>query len=165
MKRLIENQRINLAARIVLGAVFIYAAVWKIYDPCDFARAINGYKILPGALINLAAVVLPWMELGCGILVIQGRFSKGAALVMAGMLLMFIAAIGFNLIRGVEFECGCFGAKRDVCDAITRAIVHSRGKLLGQVRGVCDLFRDALILVPAALAIFYRDKRLHPGIE
>ena len=45
--------------RIVLGAVFIAASYNKILDPEAFAVAIFRYQILPGVLINLAALALP----------------------------------------------------------------------------------------------------------
>ncbi len=160
MKSFLENRWINAASRLLTGGVFIYAAVYKIYDPCDFARAINGYKILPALFINPLAALLPWMEFLCGLLVIQGRFSRGAALLICGMLVMFMSAIGFNMVRGVEFECGCFGAERDICDVITRSLVLVRGEVFSRVRAVCDLVRDALLLIPALFVVFYSGKRL-----
>ncbi|MFH0921330.1 MAG: MauE/DoxX family redox-associated membrane protein [Fibrobacterota bacterium] len=165
MKALFANPWVHLLSRWIAGGVFIYAAVYKIYDPCDFARAINGYKILPAVFINPLAALLPWMEIFCGILVIQGRFSRGAALLLACMLLTFMTAIGFNLIRGVEFECGCFGAQRDICDAIARSLISVRGEVFNHVRTGCDLVRDALILVPVIFVIFFKSERRVPSVK
>ena len=66
----------------------------------------------------------------------QLRFAAG----LAGLLLLvFIAAIGFNLVRGHEVDCGCFD-------------VHSAGKgrqeLLNDMRWV--LIRDAAMLLMVA---------------
>ena len=158
MKILLENKWVNLTCRFIVGIIFIYASVYKIYDPCDFAKAINGYKILPPQLINLQAVLLPWMEIICGILIIQGKFSKSASILIIGMLVMFMSAIGFNLLQGVEFDCGCFAAKKDICDSITAWFVKEKGHLFSQIRAACDLIRDFLILIPAIIVLFFNHK-------
>ena len=42
-------------ARLVLGLIFIYASVDKIYHPAEFAQVISNYQILPDALINIVS--------------------------------------------------------------------------------------------------------------
>jgi uncharacterized membrane protein YphA (DoxX/SURF4 family) len=161
MKTILENKWLDLFCRIFVGGIFIYASIYKIHDPCDFAKAINGYKILPGLFINLQAVILSWTEMLCGILIIQGRFARSSALLIMGMMVMFITAISFNLVRGVEFDCGCFAAKEDICDAITARFVSAKGPLFKQMRAACDLIRDVLILAPAVFVLFFNhDKRI-----
>lgn len=101
----------------LVGLLFVLASLHKIAAPGEFARAIDGYRILPGTLVNLAAVVLPWLELiGGGLLLVSpraplpaGRLVAPAALLVLGLTALFILAIGFNLARGLEFDCGCFG--------------------------------------------------------
>ena len=90
--------------RIVLGIVFIWASWDKLLAPADFARIIHNYQILPAALI------LPWVEIVCGVLLVIGRFTKGAVLVVNLMLIIFITAYLSTLVRGLEVECGCFTA-------------------------------------------------------
>jgi len=97
-----------VAARIFLGCVFIYASIHKLQNPAEFARIIYGYKILPAALINLFAITLPGVELVAGILLVIGVLPSGAALTITASLAVFTVAIGFNLARGLEFDCGCF---------------------------------------------------------
>jgi uncharacterized membrane protein YphA (DoxX/SURF4 family) len=161
VKKLLENKWMDLACRIILGTVFIYASIYKIHDPCDFAKAINGYKILPGALINIQAVLLPWMEMICAIVIIQGKSARGAAVLIIGMLMMFICALSFNLIRGIEFDCGCFAAERDICDTITAWFVPEGGPSFSRMRAACDIARDILILIPALFILFFNhEKRL-----
>ncbi len=145
-----------MLCRILVGSVFIYAAIYKIADPCDFAKAINGYHILPPALINLQAVFLPWMEIICGVLIIQGAAARASSVLICGMLMLFITAIGVNLLRGISFECGCFGAKKDICDMIVRHFFSASDPFFKRARAVCDLVRDALILVPAMYVFFYK---------
>ncbi|MBW7996428.1 MAG: hypothetical protein FVQ81_07670 [Candidatus Glassbacteria bacterium] len=99
----------GLALRVV-GLVFVLASLYKIVSPAQFARIVDNYQILPPATVNFTAIVLPWLELISGLLLLAGLVRGGASLVLAGLTLVFIAAISFNLIRGVEFDCGCFGS-------------------------------------------------------
>ena len=108
LKRLSDNGRIELAARWILGITFIYASYHKIIAPADFAEIVYGYDLFPGVLINLIAIVLPFIELFSGLALILGIYSRSAALIVNGMLLGFIIALSINLIRGHEFDCGCF---------------------------------------------------------
>ena len=95
-------------SRIVLGAVFIYASWDKILDPAGFALAIANYQIVPSNIGSLAAMFLPWLELVCGACLIVNRWTKGAALVVAGLMVIFMAALSFNMFRGLDVSCGCF---------------------------------------------------------
>ena len=74
------RRAITLALRLVLGGIFIYASLDKIVHPRAFAEIIYNYQILPGSLINLSAVILPWLELFLGLLLISGRFMVGGHL-------------------------------------------------------------------------------------
>jgi hypothetical protein len=97
-----------VAARLVLAIVFIYASIDKIRHPAAFAQALYNYQILPGALINLVALVLPWLELLIGFLLATGIWMPGAVLLSASLLLVFMASMGLNLARGLNVACGCF---------------------------------------------------------
>ena len=68
---------LTLIARLFLGGVFIYASVDKILHPDDFAHAVYNYQILPNGLINLTALVLPWLELLLGICLLTGVWLPG----------------------------------------------------------------------------------------
>ena len=94
--------------RIVLGGVFIWASWDKILDPMAFGQAIANYQIVPPALGNPAALILPWIELVCGICLIVNRWTHGSALISALLLVVFMGALGFNIHRGVDIACGCF---------------------------------------------------------
>ena len=94
--------------RLILGITFIYASLHKILHPADFARIIYGYGIFPETLINILAIWVPFMELVGGVCLIFNLFPASALLIINGLLLGFILVIGFNLIRGHEFDCGCF---------------------------------------------------------
>ncbi len=100
---------IGLYFRLVVGLVFILAAIPKIVDPGPFAWSIAMYQMLHYSNIHLLAVILPWVELFAGICLILGLRTRGAAVVVCGMLVMFILAISFAIINKIEMSgCGCF---------------------------------------------------------
>jgi putative oxidoreductase len=96
--------------RLVLAAIFIYAGVLKIADPAHFTQEIDNYQMLPYLLVTLLAVILPWVEVMCGILLIFGKWLRGASLILMAMNIVFIIAISAALLRGLDISCGCFGA-------------------------------------------------------
>lgn len=109
MTKLLSNKYFLVAIRIVLGIVFIFAAVSKVAEPELFARSISNYKLLPIFLVNILAIILPWIELCAGLLLIFGVSVKENSAVLSGLLSVFIIAIIISLIRGLDIECGCFG--------------------------------------------------------
>lgn len=103
-----HHNGLELIARWLLGAVFVYASIHKIVDPKNFAKIIYGYYLFPNFSINLIAIVLPSAELFAGLALILGIYPRSAALAINGMLLAFIFALAVNLARGHQFDCGCF---------------------------------------------------------
>lgn len=93
-----------------VGAVFVLAALPKLQDPAAFALAIYRYHLLPPALVNFAALAMPWTELVAGAALVAGRgtLRRAAALLAAAMLAVFTAAIAASLARGLDIACGCF---------------------------------------------------------
>lgn len=98
-----------LVCRLVLGGVFLWAGIEKIIAPQEFAIAIDNYRLLPEGMINLVAVVLPWLELLLGMALIAGYLVRGSALLSAMLFLVFAGALTINLVRGLDISCGCFG--------------------------------------------------------
>jgi uncharacterized membrane protein YphA (DoxX/SURF4 family) len=96
------------ANRIILGLIFIFASWDKVWDPAAFARVIANYQILPEVFIAPAAIFLPWLELTCGICLVANRWTSGSATLLTALIVIFTAAIGFNIYRGMDVACGCF---------------------------------------------------------
>lgn len=107
---ILNNSWIELAARWILGLTFIYASLHKILAPAEFAKIVYGYGLFPEISINLIAVIIPFLELVTGFALIIGFFPRSAAITINGLLLAFIVVLTINLIRGHEFDCGCFSA-------------------------------------------------------
>lgn len=122
VRRLIDNDLLTAATRLAVGGIFIYSAFHKIIDPGNFGRFIWNYHIAPGALINLAALILPWVELLVGLGLILGILYRGAALLVNGMTVVFIIALASAVVRGLNIDCGCFGDAESAREALVRDI-------------------------------------------
>ncbi len=59
-----------LAARLYLGGIFLFAAAHKVWDPAGFALDVATYDILPLELVNLQAIILPWVEVVAALLLL-----------------------------------------------------------------------------------------------
>jgi uncharacterized membrane protein YphA (DoxX/SURF4 family) len=125
-------------ARLFLGGVFIYASLDKILHPLAFAKSINNYQILPDRLINLTAIILPWLELILGSLLLFGIWLPGAVTLINLLLTAFFAALLFNIARGLNIDCGCFSASAN-----------------GSSSTLWYVIRDAVFLFVGAF-LFYR---------
>lgn len=111
MKKLFENKNFVIAARIILGALFMYASFDKMANPQAFADIINNYRILPLQLVNPLAIFLPWIEFITGLFLITGKWVKGSLLLYSTLLVIFIIGLTQSLIRGLDISCGCFSVK------------------------------------------------------
>lgn len=96
------------ALRLGLGVVFIAASLDKIQNPQNFAENIANYRLLPYPVINLVAIVLPWVEITTGVLLVAGIWITTNAVIMSGMLVAFSVAIFQALLRNLDISCGCF---------------------------------------------------------
>ena len=99
---------LSLAFRIILGSLFLYAGIAKIVDPMGFSLSIYNYKLLPDGLINVAAILLPWLEVIVGGSLLLGIGAAGGALIATALFSIFAGALTINLIRGLDIACGCF---------------------------------------------------------
>ena len=99
---------LTVRVQIALGVLFVAAALPKIVDPPGFAHMIYNYRLVPGALVNLMGLAMPWLELLTGLALILGIWTRTSAALIGALLLVFVAAIGINLLRGNAIDCGCF---------------------------------------------------------
>ena len=134
MKKLLAwrgHSYVALPARLYLAAVFLTACFHKLVNPGAFALDIATYQILPLELINLMAIILPWIELVAAILLLTGFRTRAAALLVSGMMLMFTVAISIALYTGQDMSCGCFASQGAADDPISwRTVVRDLGWLL-----------------------------------
>lgn len=127
-------------SRVVIGGLFVWAALTKVSDLQAFAEEVANYQLLPARLVPVVAATLPGIELLAGVLLVVGLLSRASAGIIAAMLLVFIAGLSQALIRGIDLSCGCFGG----ADAATWGTV----------------WRDVAMLVPAVLVLRFGAGRL-----
>jgi uncharacterized membrane protein YphA (DoxX/SURF4 family) len=104
----LESRWLTIRVQIALGIFFVAASLPKLVDPPSFAHMVYNYRIVPGALINLMALTMPWIELLCGLALVLGIWKDAARSIIAAMLLIFIVGISINLMRNNAIDCGCF---------------------------------------------------------
>jgi uncharacterized membrane protein YphA (DoxX/SURF4 family) len=107
-KEALVSPWLTVRVQIALGVFFVAAALPKLVDPPSFAHMIYNYRLVPGAFVNLMALVMPWLELLAGLALILGIWTRTSAGLAGALLLVFVAAISLNLARGNAIECGCF---------------------------------------------------------
>ena len=142
MSRWLLHPRLTLLARLALGVTFILAALPKLADPPSLAKAIWGYQMVPALALNPMALVLPWLELLCGLALLAGAWVRAAALWVGALLLAFVLGLALNLAQQRPIDCGCFGT----------AGPRTEAERLADMRW--DLLRDLglLLLVAQVLA-------------
>ena len=96
----------------LLGVLMLWAAVSKLANPTEFLGSIYAYELpFPRPLMQFTAIVLPWVELLCGLLLIAGLWMETALTLVSGLLAVFVVATGQAWARGLEIGCGCFSLK------------------------------------------------------
>lgn len=98
-----------------LGAVFIYAGSVKLADPRTFAVLMEAYGILPESWLLPVAVALPALEVVAGVGLVFD--IEGSLPAIAGLLLVFMAILGYGIAMGLDVDCGCFGPEDPEAEA------------------------------------------------
>jgi uncharacterized membrane protein YphA (DoxX/SURF4 family) len=110
-------------ARWYLAVLFLGACIHKIADPRAFALDVATYDMLPLVLVNVVAIVLPWVELAAGAMLLAGTRTRAAALLVTAMMLVFLVALLSALSRGLDMSCGCFASQGAEENPISRLTV------------------------------------------
>jgi hypothetical protein len=131
MKRILNKRKLLLFFQLILGFVFLFSGLKKIVNPGAFVEIVRNYKLLPDWGVNIFATVLPWMEFTLGSVMMLGLYIKQSAIAIVLLLLMFISAILINVLRGLDFSCGCF------------SLVPAKGS---RVAALWWIFRDIVLL-------------------
>ncbi len=121
--------------RVVFGAVFVYAGAMKMADAAGFAATIFNYQILPAKMVYGAAMVIPAVEVACGLSLWVNSLARASAVVLNLMTVVFMGALGWAMARGLDVDCGCFGGG-------------------GSTNAKEALIRDAVILAVGLIAMW-----------
>ena len=124
--KFLSNPKLVFLLRVFLGIIFIYASIDKIIDPLKFSDAIDNYHITPVEMNNLAALIVPWIELVVGVFLILGIYVRGSSTIIILLLIWFIFILSQALVRGINVNCGCFNLTEQVNDVNLRADMIKR---------------------------------------
>ena len=110
----IHLNKLLLICRLFLGIIFVYASYEKILDPVGFSKNIHNFHITPVSVENLAALIIPWLELIIGVFLIFGLFLEGTTSIIIALLIFFIIILSQAIYRGIDIHCGCFKIEADI---------------------------------------------------
>jgi len=139
---------LDLAIRLIVGGLFVYAGALKIGDPLQFGDNVASFEMLPNVFITPLALGLPVFEITTGLLLIAAWLRRPAALGILIINGIFLIAIVTALARGLTIDCGCFGTGTP-----TRA------------RMWMDLGRDLALLLAVLVAYRYPSARARSAAQ
>ncbi|MFA6234478.1 MAG: MauE/DoxX family redox-associated membrane protein [Bacteroidota bacterium] len=109
--QLSSNRVLFLTARlleILVGLVFLIAALMKALDPIAFQQQIAAYGIFP-SLSMIAAWTFIIIEVALAAGLIVNLFPRVVPLLTMAMLVFFIGITWYGMSIGLGENCGCFG--------------------------------------------------------
>jgi uncharacterized membrane protein YphA (DoxX/SURF4 family) len=126
MSRALVLDVVSLLARLVLGGVYLYTGLSKALQPTDFLKLLREYPVLAeSSLLNSVAIILPWFEVFCAVLLLAGIGIRGTGLVSLAMLIPFTALVLQRALAihassdtafcDIRFDCGCGTGEVIIC--------------------------------------------------
>jgi uncharacterized membrane protein YphA (DoxX/SURF4 family) len=135
------------ALRWLLGALMLWAAVSKLANPTEFLSSVYAYKTpFPRSLLQVAAVVLPWLELLCGLLLIANVWTETALATVIGLLVLFVLATGQAWARGLDISCGCFNLEVFGADRSSKLLKFIESASFAFLRNLILVFLAGILL-------------------
>lgn len=101
---------IGAIARYAIGVVLIMSGASKISYPYLFLSNVLGYQLSGFQSALIVSLILPGIELACGLCLISNVLTRGALFIAAVMFFIFSAGQFSVLIRHIAVSCGCFSA-------------------------------------------------------
>lgn len=99
----------SVAARMILGGIFIVAGFAKLLDGEDFLTTVQRLGFVPVGLILPSITLIVQSEIWLGLALVVGFRTRMVAALLSGLISVFVFVIVFALLRGTVVECGCFG--------------------------------------------------------
>jgi putative oxidoreductase len=105
------NSRSQHACRFVLGAIFLLAGAMKLAHPAAFFSDLLGFGVpFPEMFLRVVAVGLPWLEVLTGLGLLLDFWPETIRPLVSVLCLIFVVMLGQAVLRGLDLNCGCFGA-------------------------------------------------------
>jgi len=115
-----NNRFVVLSFRLILSFFFLVSAYGKLVDIERYSvDAVYNFGILPMVLARPFGLVMPFIELLCGLGLLFGVLTRLSALGIGLMSLSFFVAKAIVLSQGRSIDCGCFGAVIDTLASVT----------------------------------------------
>ena len=130
---------IILVLRLLVAGLFVLAALPKIQEPAKFAASVQAFQLTGPVLSGWIAIVLPWLELAVGVGLFIPMIRQTGGLIIAGLLILFIGLHASAWARGLDINCGCFGAEATATSDYRWLILRNTALLIATV---CVLWRD-----------------------
>jgi len=143
MKDFFSNTYLQITLRVIVGGIFIYSSIGKLFSPEEFAKIIYNYDFLPLFLVNIFAITFSYLQFVTGVLLIFGVFKKGNSAILITLLVVFLIALIQAYARGLDINCGCFSLDTDV----------SKNDILERI------VEDVILLIPAVIIFIFSDKK------
>lgn len=134
--------------RLGIGGMFIFASIFKIQDPHQFATLVAQYQFFSALHLdfvnNFFALVYPQFEFWFGLAMIVSPFVRESAFAIFWMFVSFIIALAWALWNDLGITCGCFELEgaQDKAEAWT------------------SLIRDLILIWPTLWLAFRKNKSL-----
>lgn len=101
---------LEIIARLAVGGILLAAGVAKLASPATWRQVwLAAYRLLPRPLVAPAALLLPTVEIGCGVALLTGAFGTRSLLAAAALLAVLTLAVATALLRHLDIACGCAG--------------------------------------------------------
>jgi hypothetical protein len=102
---------VTFTARMILAATFLVSSFGKLVDIEYYSVAVvYNFGILPGSLAIVFGWALPFIELSLALCLLLGVLTRLCTLGTALLGVSFLVAKVILLSRGIDINCGCFGA-------------------------------------------------------
>lgn len=147
----------TLVSRFVLGGIMLLAGLTKLGVPETMAVSIRAYEIpLPSWLVSTMAVGLPIVEVGLGIWLLIGLFTRFSGGLGAVLMAVFTVAITQAWLRGLDIDCGCFaGAEANSLGlGIMRALGPVGTYLANERANLETIIRDVVLTLMGVHLVF-----------
>jgi uncharacterized membrane protein YphA (DoxX/SURF4 family) len=110
MLKIIKHPIVEIILRVLLGGIFIFAAIAKILDgPSSILTYVLSLNIAPAVFINAVILSLPYIELALGYGILLGLFTRVTAGLALVLTLVFLYVNIIGILQGIEVSCHCFG--------------------------------------------------------
>lgn len=100
---------VGTLVRFGLAVVWLVSGSIKAAHPSQTYLAVQAYEVLPAGMVSSVAGVLPFVEIGLGLLLVAGVGTRLVAGLSGLLLVVFLAAVSQAWARGLTIDCGCFG--------------------------------------------------------